>query len=57
MKISCTEQEKRDLITAIRYCTPCSFSNRDEQCEEMTDCEKCVEQSIEWQIEGGDGNG
>lgn len=51
MKITCTEQEKSELITAIRYCTCCSFSHRDEMCGEMTDCEKCVEQSIEWELE------
>lgn len=57
MKISCTKHEKSILIAAIRDFTPCSFANRDEECEEMADCDKCVEQSIEWQIEGSDGDG
>lgn len=51
MKITCTKQENSDLITAIKDCTCCSFSHRDEMCGEMTDCEKCVEQSIEWELE------
>ena len=54
MKISCTKHEKSILITAIRDFTDCSFANRDEECEQMTDCDKCVEQSIEWNIEGGE---
>lgn len=55
MKISCTKHEQRILITAIRDFTDCSFAHRDEKCEEIADCDKCVEQAIEWQIEGGDG--
>ena len=57
MKISCTKSEKSVLITAIRDFTDCSFVNRVEKCEEIADCDKCVEQAIEWQIEGGDGDG
>ena len=57
MKISCTKHEKSILITAIRDFTDCSFANRDEECEQMTDCDKCVEKAIEWQIEGGDRDG
>lgn len=55
MKISCTKSEKSVLITVIRDFTDCSFVNRVEICEEIADCDKCVEQAIEWQIEGGDG--
>lgn len=57
MKISCTKSEKSVLITAIRDFTPCSFAHRDEKCEEINDCDKCVEQAIEWKLEGGDGDG
>ena len=55
MKISCTKREKSVLIIAIRDFTGCSFLHRDEKCEEIGDCDKCVEQAIEWQIEDGDG--
>ena len=57
MKISCTKREKSVLIIAIRDFTDCHFMNRYDKCEEIGDCDKCVEQAIEWQIEGGDGDG
>lgn len=53
MKISCTEHEKKILISAIRESTTCSFLNRDEMCSQGLDCDECVEKSIEWQIEDG----
>lgn len=55
MKISCTKHEQRILIIAIRDFTDCSFANREERCTDQGwDCDKCVEKSIEWQIEGDD---
>lgn len=57
MKISCTEYEKKILISAIREATYCSFAHRDEMCNQGLDCDECVEKSIEWKIEGGDGDG
>lgn len=56
MRISCTKHEKSILITAIRDFTDCSFANREEMCDQGFDCDKCVEQSIEWDVKD-DGRG
>lgn len=55
MKIICTEYEKKILISAIREATGCYFANREKMCNQGLDCDECVEKSIEWQIDEGDG--
>ena len=49
MKITCTQEEKDFLIDSY-------LNNRDCACQNKSyeDCYKCIEVSIEWQIEDGE---
>ena len=54
MKISCTKKQKFMLIPAIARANDCLFPADIVDCGKMENCEKCLEENIDWQIEDGD---
>ena len=57
MKISCTKAEKNEIIDALMNNQFCLHPDDNESCVYDSGCLNCIEASIEWQIEDGDGNG
>ena len=57
MKISCTKKQKRMLIFAMARSNDCLFPVDIVDCRKMENCEQCLEENIDWQIEDGDGDG
>ena len=51
MKIVCTQSQKDYLINLFSHTTECMLDNV--ECGEI-DCDTCIRECIEWQIEDGE---
>lgn len=55
MKITCTQEEKDRLILIVVNSSLCVFNiNRIDFCGCYKSCKTCLDEHIEWEIEGGE---
>ena len=51
MKITCTQEEKEQLILVMAVAIQCPFAEtRGHYCDGTMNCRPCLEQGIEWEI-------
>ncbi len=56
MKIICTEDQKQIIVEALARSYNCIFPKEEKKCPESGYCAECIEKTVEWQIEDGDGD-
>ena len=55
MKIKCTQEEKDRFILLVVNSPLCVFNeNRIKFCSGYKSCKTCLDEHIEWEIEGGE---
>lgn len=58
MKITCTEEEKEQLIITMSCGTQCPFAQTDSVvCDGVMQCKPCIEACVEWDIQTDDKDG
>ena len=57
MKIVCTKDQKPLIVEALAMSNNCIFPKEAKKCPKSFDCFECIEKTVEWQIEDGDGDG
>lgn len=52
MKITCSKEEKKYIVDALAQSYHCFPRKEGQECSRMSSCSECVEQLVEWEIEG-----
>ena len=55
MKITCTEEQKPLIVEALAMSNNCIFPKEVKKCPKSFNCFECIEKTVEWKIEEGDG--